>query len=62
MFKPAKSNGCRKMNFRYHLLKVDGEWYLMESIGRLSSPIFCPWFVSFDSHKAYQLTEDEVES
>lgn len=30
MFKPAKIEYLPKMNFRYRLLKVENEWYLME--------------------------------
>lgn len=48
------------MNFRYHLLKVDGEWYLMEVDRPIIITYFLPWFVYFIPHKAYQLTEDEV--
>ena len=48
------------MNFRYHLLKVDGEWYLMEVDRPIIITYFLPWFVYLIPHKAYQLTEDEV--
>ena len=61
MFKPAKIERLPKMNFRYHLLKVDGEWYLMEVDRPIIITYFLPWFVYFIPHKAYQLTEDEVE-
>lgn len=60
MFKPAKIERLPKMNFRYHLLKVDGEWYLMEVDRPIIITYFLPWFVYFISHKAYQLTEAEV--
>ena len=60
MFKPAKIERLPKMNFRYHLLKVDGEWYLMEVDRPIIITYFLPWFVFFIPHKAYQLTEDEV--
>lgn len=60
MFKPAKIERLPKMNFRYHLLKVDGEWYLMEVDRPIIITYFLPWFVYFIPHKAYQLTEDEV--
>ena len=62
MFKPAKIERLPKMNFRYHLLKVDGEWYLMEVDRPIIITYFLPWFVYFIPHKAYQLTEDEVEA
>ena len=62
MFKLAKIERLPKMNFRYHLLKVDGEWYLMEVDQWLSFTYFLPWFVYFIPHKTYQLTEDEVET
>ena len=61
MFKPAKIERLPKMNFRYHLLKVDGEWYLMEVDRPIIITYFLPWFVYLIPHKAYQLTEDEVE-
>ena len=61
MFKPAKIERLPKMNFRYHLLKVDGEWYLMEVDRPIIITYFLPWFVYFIPHKAYQLTEAEVE-
>lgn len=54
MFKPAKIDRLPKMNFRYRLLKVENEWYLME----VDRPIIITYFIP---HKAYQLTEDEVE-
>lgn len=60
MFKPAKIERLPKMNFRYHLLKVDGVWYLMEVDRPIIITYFLPWFVYFIPHKAYQLTEDEV--
>lgn len=62
MFKPAKIERLPKMNFRYHLLKVDGECYLMEVDRPIIITYFLPWFVYFISHKAYQLTEAEVEA
>lgn len=55
MFKPAKIDRLPKMNFRYRLLKVENEWYLME----VDRPIIITYFLP---HKAYQLTEDEVEA
>lgn len=61
MFKPAKIERLPKMNFRYHLLKVDGEWYLMEVDRPIIITYFLPWFIYFIPHKAYQLTEAEVE-
>ena len=61
MFMPSKIERLPKMNFRYHLLKVDGEWYLMEVDRPIIITYFLPWFVYFIHHKAYQLTEDEVE-
>ena len=60
MFQPAKIERLPKMNFRYHLLKVDGVWYLMEVDRPIIITYFLPWFVYFIPHKAYQLTEDEV--
>ena len=62
MFKPAKIERLPKMNFRYHLLKVDGEWYLMEVDRPIIITYFLPWFVYFIPHKAYQLTEAEVQT
>lgn len=62
MFKPAKIERLPKMNFRYHLLKVDGEWYLMEVDRPIITSYFLPWFTYFVPHKGYQLTEDEVEA
>lgn len=61
MFQPAKIERLPKMNFRYHLLKVDGMWYLMEVDRPIIITYFLPWFVYFIPHKAYQLTEAEVE-
>lgn len=61
MFKPAKIERLPKMNFRYRLLKVENEWYLMEVDRPIIITYFLPWFVYFIPHKAYQLTEDEVE-
>ena len=61
MFMPSKIERLPKMNFRYHLLKVDGEWYLMEVDRPIIITYFLPGFVYFIPHKAYQLTEDEVE-
>lgn len=62
MFKPAKIDRLPKMNFRYRLLKVENEWYLMEADRPIIITYFLPWLVYFIPHKAYQLTEDEVES
>ena len=50
------------MNFRYRLLKVENEWYLMEVDRPIMTSYFLPWFTYFVPHKAYQLTEDEVET
>ena len=50
------------MNFRYRLLKVENEWYLMEVDRPIIITYFLPWLVYFIPHKAYQLTEDEVEA
>lgn len=61
MFKPAKIDRLPKMNFRYRLLKVENEWYLMEADRPIIITYFLPWLVYFIPHKAYQLTEDEVE-
>ena len=60
MFKPANIERLPKRNFRDHLLKVDGAWYLMEVDRPIIITYFLPWFVYFIPHKAYQLTEDEV--
>ena len=62
MFKPAKIDRLPKMNFRYRLLKVENEWYLMEVDRPIIITYFLPWLVYFIPHKAYQLTEDEVEA
>lgn len=62
MFKPAKIDRLPKMNFRYRLLKVENEWYLMEVDRPIIITYFLPWFVYFIPHKGYQLTEDEVET
>lgn len=62
MFKPAKIDRLPKMNFRYRLLKVENERYLMEADRPIIITYFLPWLVYFISHKAYQLTEDEVEA
>ena len=62
MFKPAKIDRLPKMNFRYRLLKVENEWYLMEADRPIIITYFLPWLVYFIPHKAYQLTEDEVEA
>lgn len=62
MFKPAKIEYLPKMNFRYRLLKVENEWYLMEVDRPIIITYFLPWFVYFIPHKAYLLTEDEVEA
>lgn len=62
MFKPAKIDRLPKMNFRYRLLKVGDEWYLMEVDRPIIITYFLPWFTYFIPHKAYQLTEDEVEA
>lgn len=62
MFKPAKIDRLPKMNFRYRLLKVGDEWYLMEVDRPVIITYFLPWFTYFIPHKAYQLTEDEVEA
>ena len=62
MFKPAKIDRLPKMNFRYRLLKVENEWYLMEVDRPIIITYFLPWFTYFIPHKAYQLTEDEVEA
>lgn len=61
MFKPAKIEYLPKMNFRYRLLKVENEWYLMEVDRPIITSYFLSWFTYFVPHKAYQLTEDEVE-
>ena len=61
MFKPAKIEYLPKMNFRYRLLKVENEWYLMEVDRPIIITYFLPWFIYFIPHKAYQLTEAEVE-
>ncbi len=50
------------MNFRYRLLKVENEWYLMEVDRPIIITYFLPWFVYFIPHKAYLLTEDEVQA
>ena len=62
MFKPAKIDRLPKMNFRYRLLKVGNEWYLMEVDRPIIITYFLPWFTYFIPHKAYQLTEDEVQT
>ena len=62
MFKPAKIEYLPKMNFRYRLLKVENEWYLMEVDRPIIITYFLPWFTYFVPHKAYQLTEDEVQT
>lgn len=62
MFKPAKIDRLPKMNFRYRLLKVENEWYLMDVDRPIIITYFLPWFTYFIPHKAYQLTEDEVET
>ena len=62
MFKPAKIDRLPKMNFRYRLLKVENEWYLMEADRPIIITYFLPWFTYFVPHKAYQLTEAEVEA
>ena len=62
MFKPAKIDRLPKMNFRYRLLKVGNEWYLKEVDRPIIITYFLPWFVYFIPHKAYLLTEDEVEA
>ena len=62
MFKPAKIDRLPKMNFRYRLLKVENEWYLMEVDRPIIITYFLPWFTYFVPHKAYQLTEDEVQT
>ena len=62
MFKPAKIDRLPKMNFRYRLLKVGSEWYLMEVDRPIIITYFLPWFVYFIPHKAYMLTEDEVQA
>lgn len=62
MFKPAKIECLPKMNFRYRLLKVENEWYLMEVDRPIITSYFLSWFTYFVPHKAYQLTEDEVQT
>lgn len=62
MFKPAKIDRLPKMNFRYRLLKVENEWYLMEVDRPIVTSYFLPWFTYFVPHKVYQLTEDEVQT
>lgn len=62
MFKPVKLEYLPKMNFRYRLLKVENEWYLMEVDRPIMTSYFLPWFTYFVPHKAYQLTEDEVQT
>ena len=62
MFKPAKIDRLPKMNFRYRLLKVENEWYLMDVDRPIIITYFLPWFTYFIPHKGYQLTEDEVET
>lgn len=62
MFKPAKIERLPKMNFRYRLLKVENEWYLMEVDRPIMTSYFLPWFTYFIPHKAYMLIEDEVEA
>lgn len=62
MFKPVKLEYLPKMNFRYRLLKVENEWYLMEVDRPIMTSYFLPWFVYFVPHNAFQLTEDEVQT
>lgn len=62
MFKPAKIEYLPKMDFRYRLLKVENEWYLMEVDRPIMTSYFLPWFAYFVPHKAYHLTDDEVET
>ena len=62
MFKPAKIEYLPKMNFRYRLLKVENKWYLMEVDRPIITSYFLSWFTYFVPHKAYQLTEDEVQT
>lgn len=62
MFHPAKIDRLPKMNFRYRLLKVENEWYLMEVDRPIVTSYFLPWFTYFVPHKGYQLTEDEVQT
>lgn len=62
MFQPVKIEYLPKMNFRYRLLKVENEWYLMEVDRPIMTSYFLSWFTYFVPHKAYQLTEDEVQT
>ena len=62
MFKPAKIEYLPTMNFRYRLLKVENEWYLMEVDRPIITSYFLSWFTYFVPHKAYQLTEDEAQA
>lgn len=62
MFQPVKIEYLPKMNFRYRLLKLENEWYLMEIDRPIVTSYFLPWFTYFVPHKAYQLTEDEVQT
>ena len=62
MFQPVKLEYLPKMNFRYRLLKVENEWYLMEVDRPIITSYFLSWFTYFVPHKAYQLTEDEVQT
>lgn len=62
MFKPAKIEYLPKMNFRYRLLKIENEWYLIEVDRPIITSYFLSWFTYFVPHKAYQLTEDEVQT
>ena len=56
MFKLAKIDRLPKMNFRYRLLKVENEWYLMDVDRPIIITYFLPWFTYFIPHKGYQLT------
>ena len=47
MFKPVKLEYLPKMNFRYRLLKVENEWYLMEVDRPIMTSYFLPWFYLF---------------
>lgn len=59
MLQKANIEHLAKKNFRYRILNVDNEHYLVDVDRPFIISYFFPWFLYFTSHWAIRLTEDE---
>ena len=60
MLKKANIEHLAKKNFRYRILNVDNEHYLVDVDRPFIISYFFPWFLYFTSHWAIRLTEHDL--